>query len=180
MIYVYSKFKIVPFLNNFKNQNLQYHNITYKSVNLKLSVSPFQLFHIIEILKFSKHIIYKSLTKRLVKTMKALSLLICVVSLPSLTTSTNRTLRFSSQPQFTLHKWRKLKPKRCSSSKNSLRKWQAKDLMTKDQDHKTELLLLLLRVSTKMMVQTPQMDQKLPALLPSSSFSLPSNSLRIR
>ena len=38
-----------------KNQNLQYHNITYKSVNLKLSVSPFQLFHIIEILKFSKH-----------------------------------------------------------------------------------------------------------------------------
>ena len=109
--------------------------------------------------------------------MKALSLLICVVSLPSLTTSTNRTLRFSSQPQFTLHKWRKLKPKRCSSSKNSLRKWQ--NLMPKDQDHKTELLLLL-KESTKMMVQTPQMDQKLPALLPSSSFSLPSNSLRIR
>ena len=111
--------------------------------------------------------------------MKALSLLICVVSLPSLTTSTNRTLRFSSQPQFTLHKWRKLKPKRCSSSKNSLRKWH-QDLMTKDQDHKTELLLLLRVVSTKMMVQTPQMDQKLPALLPSSSYSLPSNSLRIR
>ena len=111
--------------------------------------------------------------------MKALSLLICVVSLPSLTTSTNRTLRFSSQPQFALLKWSfQPKPKRCSSSKNSLRKWQ--DLMTKeDQDHKTELLLLL-RVSTKMMVQIPQMDQKLPALLPSSSFSLPSNSLRIR